>query len=199
MDTTTMVAPRTRSNRKHYGARPGTELPKPRARNPRPTTATAFDITRALKLRMINKLSYQDIANVFGLSKQAIQSRLQSHIELFEDPELTAAYVEHKEKVFAGAESRFLVASLDPEKLANASTLQLVTSAGIMYDKQRLERGLSTENISVRSLLGSLNNDLEELKLKREKLTHELHSMNDTVGNLLITDNQPEFVDIFEE
>ena len=37
---------------------------------------------------------------------------------------------------------------LDPKKLANASPQQLVTLMAIAYDKERLEKNLSTENIA---------------------------------------------------
>jgi hypothetical protein len=38
--------------------------------------------------------------------------------------------------------------SLDPEKLAKASTLQLATTAGIYLEKSRLFAGESTSNIA---------------------------------------------------
>lgn len=162
----------------------GSFLPPPKPKKKKPSTIkipSGFDVGKAVSLRLKNHLSYEAIGKIMGVTKQCIQQRIQTHIELFDDPELSQAYTENKERIMASAESRFLVAALDKEKMDQASSLQCVTAVGILYDKQRLERGLSTDNISIRSVHGQIQAKLKDLSDRKDKLTFELHSLADIV------------------
>ena len=57
-------------------------------------------------------------------------------------------YTSNRDKVFSGLQHRLLQSVTDAD-IKEASLLQRVTAAGILYDKERLETGKSTANLGV--------------------------------------------------
>lgn len=55
-------------------------------------------------------------------------------------------YVKYRAEVLSGLQERIL-SNINVDDVSKASLLQKVTATGILYDKERLERGLSTSNI----------------------------------------------------
>lgn len=60
----------------------------------------------------------------------------------------TEDFKSRRADVFAGLQERILKALTD-EAIKKTPAIQLVTAASILYDKERLERGQSTDNQSV--------------------------------------------------
>lgn len=61
--------------------------------------------------------------------------------------------------------------AISAEKLSQSSALQLATVAGIMTEKGRLMEGLSTDNVSFRSVSQSIDED-------RAKITKRMAEIN---------------------
>lgn len=76
------------------------------------------------------------------------------------DTVATDDYKSRRADVFAGLQQRILQ-SITDEAIKKTPAIQLVTAASILYDKERLERGESTQNISV--LVGAIK-DLQAMR-----------------------------------
>ena len=101
------------------------------------------DVSSALDLKLNHHLSYEEIARIQGVSKQAIHGRIKNLLP----PDELQTYLTHRGDILAGLQAKIL-SHLDDERLSKASAYQLVGSAGLLYDKERLERGMSTANLT---------------------------------------------------
>lgn len=127
-----------------------------------------IDVPKALKLRVVHKLSYAEIAQRFGVSKQAVHDRLSKISNLLEDPELTGGYRENKSDILEAAQMRMVNEMLDPGKIEKASVNNLAYAAGQLDNMIRLERGQSTSNIATYEVLSreeaAIDAELEQLQ-----------------------------------
>ena len=128
------------------------------------------DISEALKLRFENRLTYQQIADKFGVSKQTIHQRLSRFTRLIENAEDVQAYEIHKAKLLTAAEMTMVSACLDPDVIAKASLNNRGYVARQIFEMNRLEQGKSTENVSVKSIVSSLDKDRADLMKRKEAL-----------------------------
>jgi len=119
---------------------------------------SANDKSRAIALRLKKGLTYQEIADILKTSKQTIHRNL---IELIPDT-TTEIYRDHRADILSHTQLR-LLNNVTNAKLKKASVRDLVVSAGILYDKERLERDLSTANVV------SIVADLEALREARNE------------------------------
>jgi len=96
-------------------------------------------------------LSHEQIGKVVGCTASNVTKRLQV---------AGIASLRHfkanRGDIFAATQGRILNSITDKD-IKSASLLQRLTAIGILYDKERIERGLSTENISIHA-------DIQELK-----------------------------------
>ena len=111
-------------------------------------------------------LSYAEIAELVGCSKQNVQQRLNyvGYTRLNLDN-----FSKHRADTFAHLQSR-LLNSIADEDLKDINPLQRVVAAGILYDKERLERGKSTSNINVVEVTGTI----ADLQAQASKLRESL-------------------------
>jgi len=93
--------------------------------------------------------TYQEIGDIYGKSKQAIHKQIQGVYNLVDKNNLEA-YRANKLNLLHGIESTLLQEVVNPNKLKDMSGRDAAVSFGIIYDKGRLEQGLSTENIAVK-------------------------------------------------
>ena len=70
--------------------------------------------------------------------------------------------------------------SLSEDDVKSASLLQRMTALGILYDKERLERGQSSVNISV----VDLTQTLAEITRQREDLERQVMGAQQELGEL---------------
>lgn len=68
------------------------------------------------------------------------------------------------------ASDRLLDEAMRPEKLAKLRTTEGMMAAGIAVDKARLLEGKSTENVSIRGVVGHLQAQLSDAALLRRQL-----------------------------
>ncbi len=122
-------------------------------------------LERIIELRS-KGLSYSAMAGVLGCSKQAISFRLKDHIEDIEGLE----HFKNGRADFLALIQRKLITSLTVEDIKKASAYQRVGMFGILYDKERLERGQVTEIVGY----ADLNVAFAQVVAEREKMAKEL-------------------------
>lgn len=105
-------------------------------------------------------LSHQEIGTLTGLTKQSVWERLKG--TGLDDLDL-AGFRERRLDLL-DSQQAMLLASIDQEIIEKASLLQRVTALGILYDKARLERGLSTANLAVDMSLEMLQRRAMQLR-----------------------------------
>ena len=107
-------------------------------------------------------------AKALGVTRRAVKNRKAK----LPDTLFITDIKEFRQKradIFTELQRMIMVYVADPKKLKKASLQQLGTLFGIMYDKERLERDLSTENIA-HDMHGQL--DEEDRKLIREMINN---------------------------
>lgn len=143
-----------------------------------------IDLGRALEYRLKNRMSYASIGKLFGVSAQAIHKRLKRFSTVLDDPDIISAHEATNDKILTGTMHKLIGAAVEPARVKSASTLQLVTSYGICFDKQRLLRGQAT------SITGNVDltaDEREQLKILEARI---IDSDNCTVNSTpQISDN----------
>lgn len=112
------------------------------------------------------KLTLEQIGKIVGCTKQTVSQRLREYQPVFDRIE---RFKKHRGDLLTWKQAEILN-SLTERDLNNASLLQRTTAFGILYDKERLERGQSTENLSIKSITQSLGKEVEEISRKRVEL-----------------------------
>ena len=113
-------------------------------------------LSEALKLRF-KGLTYDQIAKITGNAKSAIIGQLKPFEALIRNPNAVNAYVEHEEQFFDAIRLQ-LVQALgaqlnDPERVKKLDIQRIGWVLGVLFDKMRLIRGKSTQNIAALSKL----------------------------------------------
>jgi hypothetical protein len=122
-------------------------MTKPRRQMPKPGSKTSAILT----LTTTTPARPQEIAESVKCSKQLVSNVLQRYgIE----PNTVDSYKNNRAEIFAGLQDKILK-TVDIDDIKEASVLQRITSAGILYDKERLERGQTTQNIG--ALIGMIH------------------------------------------
>ena len=106
-------------------------------------------IEKLLKWRK-QGLSYDEIGSMIGRSKQAVHQRLQPYRDAIEN---LPAFKENRADIFAIHQQR-LLNSLSDDDIKRIPPGSRFTGVGILYDKERLERDKSTDNIAYADLTG---------------------------------------------
>ncbi len=112
-----------------------------------------------LTLSTLPNLSNSEIAIITQCSNQNIHATLQRyHIDL----KPLDLFKKHRADVLAGMQER-LLSSIDDEQIKGAPLGTKVLAACQLYDKERLERDLSTSN------LASIHGDIAALRKKERE------------------------------
>lgn len=117
---------------------------------------TKIDIYQALK-QYEDGVTYQELAKAYGCSAQNVHQRLSPYIKRRKEVQ---QFKENRADLLADIQEKIL-SSIDDKLIKKAQLLQRVDAAGKLYDKERLERGQSTENIV------SIHADVAAIKLHR--------------------------------
>ena len=121
------------------------------------------NVAAALDLQLNHGLSYAQMAPILGVSPSAIHKRLK---HLLPD-ESTKYYQDHRADILSHVQLQ-LLSQVDARRLKKVSSRDAVVSYGILYDKERLERGQSTANADMRVLSTTLQElEAQERELKR--------------------------------
>ena len=106
-------------------------------------------------------LTITETAKFLGSSKSNISTRLSS---VGYKPHYLKKFKDNRADVLATYE-QLLLNSITPSDIKDAKLRDKVTSFAILYDKERLERGQSTDNIAYVDMLKA--QELEQEKLKK--------------------------------
>lgn len=122
-----------------------------------------IDISVAFKLRYKNGLTFQEIADKFGVTKQAVHLALSSLTKHLPDAEEIEAYRQNKSQILEGVEKVLIDKMLDPDTVKSASLNNAAYAYQQISTQNRLEKGLATERIDSLSVTASLS-ELERRK-----------------------------------
>jgi len=111
-------------------------------------------------------LSYSEIAAIVGCSRENVFQRLQSvgYTRLNRKN-----YEKNRTFTFQFLQSK-LLNSINDDDIKGINPLQRVVAAGILYDKERLESGKSTQNINVVEVIGTIS----DLQAQADALRRQL-------------------------
>ncbi len=112
-----------------------------------------LDPFEVYKLRLQNRLTFPQIAGIFGCSAQAAHQCFTKFSEALGETGDVEAYTNAKQALFSQAEERLIASCLDPDKLAKASLNNIAYAFTQIHTALRLETGKSTQNISTLSKL----------------------------------------------
>ena len=126
-------------------------------------TIAQIYIEQGLSVRKINKLT--------GVSTDCIK-KVRKGLKVG-SPELAIRLKEGLANKFTIAASTFMDYAHDPDKLAKAGTLQLVTAAGISVDKARLLNNESTMRITITDVYQEYSTKITQLERMLEATGEE--------------------------
>jgi len=112
-------------------------------------------------------LTQPQIAKLYDVTPSAISRRLKD----VDIPGLEK-FKRNRADIFAHKQRQILDA-ITPAKMEGAAINTLAVSLGIMYDKERLERGQSTANVSYKGTL-------EAVDAKMQEMAAELRAMGES-------------------
>lgn len=108
-----------------------------------------IDLLKAYQLRVVNKLTYEQIAKQFGVTKSAVIQALQSLNQHLPAPEQVDALASVRVPILTGLEQTLMASLADPAKIAKASLNNVAYAFTQVHIARRLEEGKSTENRSI--------------------------------------------------
>ena len=91
-------------------------------------------------------------------------------------------YKKHRAEILAGLQDKILN-EVKAEDIKSASLLQKVTTVGILYDKERLERNLSTDIHETRNITIDLSKAYEAMRASHS-IEEEGITLNDQVTDI---------------
>ncbi len=109
-------------------------------------TKKKIDIAEAFRLRVLNKLTLQEIADRFKCHKSSVSKALKRFIAILPDTGEIQAYLDNKSHLLTAVELTLLSELANPEKLKAASLNNLAYSFQNIHNANRLEAGKSTTN-----------------------------------------------------
>lgn len=108
-----------------------------------------IDLSEALILRYRKGLTFQQIADHFGVSKPAVFQRLRKFKNLLLDPDKLRAFQERQKALLTGAKLKLLQELTKPEKLKKASLNNLLYAFNRIDNAHRLQAGRATSHVAV--------------------------------------------------
>jgi predicted DNA-binding protein YlxM (UPF0122 family) len=106
-----------------------------------------INLLEALQLRFINKLTYKQIGDKYGVSAQAIEQRISRFKEKFAESEDVQKYTSNRDGILTIVERELLSRIVDPSKLSKATINNLAYAFQQVFNARRLEEGKSTANL----------------------------------------------------
>ena len=126
--------------------------------------STSFDLSKAIKLRLINKLSYGEIAKQMDVPKPTVYSNISSFLEKIEIAGDKAVFDEIEPLVCRAIKMRYYSHMIDEDTVVKASANNAAYALDKINTIQRLSEGQSTTNLAIRSVSQDLNDLLAQLQ-----------------------------------
>jgi len=105
------------------------------------------------------KLTHDQIANIVGTSRSNISQRLK---EVEDQISWTTEFRANRAFLLSNLQHR-IINSITPADIQKANLRDKIISAGILFDKERLEMGLSTSNIAYADMIEGRKSAIKEL------------------------------------
>ena len=140
------------------------------------------DLGLALKLRIENKLTYDQIAERFGCTGDAVRLALRRFVSLTDNPEELEVYRANKLKVFENLEQALCDRLLSEVLAGKASVGDLAKAVDTVSKHIRLLQGASTQNIGLLvQTLASVHKDVDSALLPLPLVPSEGESTSPSV------------------
>ena len=107
-----------------------------------------IDLLEAYRLRTVAGLTYAQIGDLQGVSKQAVSSALYRFRDSLPTQDELAQYEALKVQLLSATEERLLASCADQESIDKASLLDRSRAFKAIHTSLRLEKELSTQNVS---------------------------------------------------
>ena len=120
----------------------------------KPKRQRKVNVDKALELRVDHGLSYQQIADLQGVDKAAIHRAIKDLLPNHE----TQVYKSNRADILANLQGK-IIKSITDEDIKKAPFGSRILAMAQLIDKERLERGQSTENIA------QIHADIAKLKM----------------------------------
>ena len=104
-----------------------------------------IDLLKALKMRLVNKMSFREIGSHFNCSGAAVYQRLKRFSSIVQDPALNEAYNQNKISILAGIERILVQEIVNTDKLKVASVNNLAYALRQINDIMTREKGKSLQ------------------------------------------------------
>lgn len=135
---------------------------------------TAIKYTLSKKIAVAEDLaagfSLDEVSMRHGIAKStAHEIRHNQEIQDLISPEIVDRRRKSMAKIYE-MQADVALSTLTPERWEKERPASVMTAAAIATDKSRLLRGESTENVSIRGTVETINSEIAELKKKREQM-----------------------------
>lgn len=111
-------------------------------------TTGRVDLAIALDKYYNKGWTFEEIGNLFGVSKQAVAQRMRKFISILQSPDSIKAFRDAKPQILDSIELKLLSQLVDDDKLKDASTNNIAYALKQVHEMGRLEKDLSTANIA---------------------------------------------------
>jgi len=138
------------------------------------------DFKLALKMRLFQKMSYEQIGRYFGVGKQVVHQQLAPFLKYLEKPEAIESFQEIEGQLLTAVKMRILNEIQDPERIKKAQWWHLVWAYEKLDKVFRLATGQATENIDLRAL----NLSLKQIQRQRQELEAEIQEISKQIEQL---------------
>jgi hypothetical protein len=131
------------------------------------STVDKINIQEALKLRLVKGMTYADIGRRYNVSPQAVEQRLSRVFSLLKGENNIAnlqAYKDNQSDFIDAAAMKMLSLAVEDARLKTLKSNQLIWNFGVLYDKSRISKGLSTSIIEHYDLTSDERDQLHKLE-----------------------------------
>ncbi|KKN04251.1 hypothetical protein LCGC14_1099420 [marine sediment metagenome] len=105
------------------------------------TEPLAFNIPHAIKLRLKNNYTYQEIADHYKITKQAVHRRLRRFTAILDRQDSIESINKVRSNIFTAIEFKLLEKMIDPKTIKEASLNNAAYAFDKIYTANRLEKG----------------------------------------------------------
>ena len=148
-------------------------LPAPRKRGRPPRAAgPKIDLAQAYKLRVVNRLTFKEIARVLGVAKSTVHDALQRLHRVLPDPEQIRAYEEVEPYLLTAVKAKLLDSLADETAIEKASLNNRGFAFTQVANQERLTKGQATSNMKLISLIIQSDKELYRQPSKEQKSNH---------------------------
>jgi hypothetical protein len=133
-----------------------------------------FPLNEALRLKVINGLTYRELEKMFGVDHSTIHYKLRPYVNKLGIQEQANRYAEREGQILKFVESELLIDLLDPAKRASATLNNTAYAFSQVANARRLAECKPTAIIDTRSAVLQIQTEKEELKAMLAGLKNEV-------------------------